>query len=144
MTEPLYSRDILRLATETIAYPRLVVRDATVTRRSATCGSTISVDVMLDATGHVTGYGHDVRACALGQAASTLLARRIVGFGPGEVARARDRLLTYLEGEDSPPTDWPEFALLARARAYSARHPSIRLAFEAAAEAVESAAQLAR
>lgn len=135
MSEPLYTLDILRLATESAGSPRLESPTATVERRAPTCGSRITVDVQLDAEGRVIAYGHEVRACALGQAAATLLARHAVGRSPSELAKARDDLARWLAEADALPPDWPQIDQLARARAYPARHGAIRLAFEAAADA---------
>ena len=71
--------------------------------------------------------------------ASALLANAIEGRTPEELAVARDELTAWLAGSDVAP-DWPGLAIFEPARAYTARHPSIRLAFEAAAEAAELAA----
>lgn len=137
---PLYSIDILRLAAATAETPRLANAQATVEHRSAVCGSRIVVDVETDSDGRVARYGHDVRACALGQAAATLLARNIVGHNAQQIAAARDVLGAYLAGEHAQLPDWDGLDILERARPYPARHPSIRLAFEAAADAVAQAA----
>ncbi len=80
-----------------------------------------------------------VRACALGQASSALLAQHIVGHSPQQLADVRDVLTAWLAGEGDAP-DWPGLTLFEPARPHSARHASIRLAFEAAAEAAEQAA----
>ena len=136
MSEPLYSLDILRLATESAGFPRLENATATIERRAPTCGSRITVDVRLDSEGRISAYGHEVRACALGQAAATLLARHAVGRPPAELAVARDDLARWLADADAPPPDWPGIDQLSRARSYPARHGAIRLAFEAIAEAV--------
>ncbi len=136
MSEPLYSLDILRLAAATADFPRLATPDATVERRSVTCGSRIIVDVMFDAAGLVTAYGHQVNACALGQAAATVFARHAVGRSAAEIAIARDEMGQWLTDGGAPRPAWPDIGLLERARGYSARHGSIRLAFEAASEAM--------
>jgi NifU-like protein involved in Fe-S cluster formation len=138
MSEPLYSLDILRLATESAVFPRLAEVTATVERRAPTCGSRITVDVRLDTEGRITAYGHEVRACALGQAAATLLARHAVGRSPTELADVRDDLARWLADADAPPPEWPDIDQLSRARSYPARHSAIRLAFEAVADAVAS------
>lgn len=135
MSAPLYSLDILRLATESAAFPRLEVPEATVERRAPTCGSRITVDVRFDGDGRVAAFGHEVRACALGQAAAALLARHVVGRSPLELVAVRDTLARWLAEADAPPPDWPGIDQLERARAYPARHGAIRLAFEAAADA---------
>lgn len=81
-----------------------------------------------------------VRACALGQASSTLMAASAIGRGPAELATARDALAAWLTGK-GPQPDWPGIEVFAPALPHSARHASIRLAFEAVAEAAVFAAK---
>lgn len=106
-----------------------------------TCGSRIIVDVTFDDTGHVTAYGHQINACALGQAAATLFARHAVGRSAAEITTARDELNQWLGDGGVPRPAWPDIGQLERARGYSARHGSIRLAFEAATEAMQQMAR---
>ena len=82
--------------------------------------------------------GSQVRACLLGQASATLLARHAIGRSPEELAIARDQLTQWLGGEGGVP-DWPGIDIFTPGLKLTARHPSIRLAFEAAAEAAERA-----
>lgn len=134
MTAPLYNIDILRLAAAIPHLDRIENPTATVERRSPTCGSRVTVDVVVE-DGVVTGFGQEVRACALGQAAAALLGAHVVGRRAEEIAAASDELADFLSGERDDPGGWPGLELFAAARPYAARHPSIRLAFEAAAEA---------
>lgn len=138
MSEVLYTLDVLRLAAETGAVPRLAAPDATVERRSPVCGSRIIVDVAIDAAGRVTGYGHDVKACALGQASAALLARHAAGRTIAELTAVRDGLSAYFSGDTDTMPDWPDIDILARALPYPARHAAIRLPFETVVEALES------
>lgn len=89
--------------------------------------------------GRIADIGLDVKACALGQASASLMARHAVGLTTGELAEARDRLTAYLAGESDDLDFWPGIEVLAPARGYPARHPSIRLGFEAMAEAARQA-----
>lgn len=138
MSAPLYNSDILRLAAGIPHHQRLPTPHGSAERRSPICGSRVTVDVALDAHGRVAEVGLLVRACALGQASASLLASNILGRSPGELAAARDAVAAWLAGEGGAP-DWPGLAVLAPALGYPARHASIRLAFEAAAEAAEAA-----
>lgn len=139
MSANLYNTDILRLAAETAQAVRLPDPHASVEKRSPICGSRVTVDIALGDDGRVAGVGMLVRACALGQASSALLARDIVGKSPAELAAASHALTAWLAGEGDAP-DWPGLTLFEPARPHSARHASIRLAFEAAAEAAAQAA----
>ncbi|KQN06399.1 MULTISPECIES: iron-sulfur cluster assembly scaffold protein [unclassified Sphingomonas] len=135
----LYNTEILRLAADTARSVRLAEPHASVEKRSPVCGSRVTVDIALGPDDRVAEVGMLVRACALGQASSALLAQHIVGRSPRELADARDALTAWLAGEGAAP-DWPGLTLFEPARPHSARHASIRLAFEAAAQAAEQAA----
>lgn len=139
MSASLYNAEILRLAASIPHHARLDGAHATAERRSPICGSRVTVDVNLGADGRVAEIGLLVRACALGQASASLLAAEVIGRSPDELAQARDALAAWLEGGEGDPPAWPGLAVLSPALAYTARHPSIRLAFEAAAEAAEAA-----
>ena len=138
MSAPLYNEAILRLATEIPHAERLPDPMASSEKRSPICGSRVTIDVKLDADGRLSEIGMLVRACALGQASSSLLAANAIGRSPAELATARDALAAWLAGEGAVP-DWPGIDVFTPALAVTARHPSIRLAFEAAADAADKA-----
>ena len=140
MSAPLYNAEILRLAATIPHHERLPEPMATAEKRSPICGSRVTIDVAVDAEGRVSEVGLLVRACALGQASSSLLAANILGRTPAELAAARDALTAWLAREGDAP-DWPGMDIFTPALDYTARHPSIRLAFEAAAEAADTAAK---
>jgi NifU-like protein involved in Fe-S cluster formation len=140
MSAPLYNAEILRLAATIPHHERLPEPMATAEKRSPICGSRVTIDVAVDDDGKVSEVGLLVRACALGQASSSLLASNILGRTPAELAAARDALTAWLAREGDAP-DWPGMNIFTPALDYTARHPSIRLAFEAAAEAADTAAK---
>lgn len=135
MNAPLYNTDILRLAATMPHHRRLTDPQASSEKRSATCGSRVIVDVRMDDDGRLADLGLEVRACALGQASASLMAAHAVGKSAVELAAARDALTAWLAGQGDNPDFWPGFEVIAPARNYPARHPSIRLGFEAVAEA---------
>jgi len=139
MTAALYNNDILRLAASIPHHRRLEAPQATAERRSPTCGSRVTVDVRMDAEGALADLGLEVRACALGQASASLMAAHAIGRSAQELGRARDALTAYLAGEADSLDFWPGLEIFAPARAYPARHASIRLAFEAVAQAARDA-----
>lgn len=140
MSAALYNSTILRLATSIPHHTRLADAQASAERRSPICGSRVIVDVKLDGHGRVAALGQEVRACALGQASAALMGEHAIGRSLAELEAARDALSQFLAGERSDPGDWPGLEIFAPARPHSARHPSIRLAFEAVAEAARDAA----
>jgi len=141
MSATLYNATILRLATSIPHQERLAAPQATVSKRSPICGSRVTVDVEIGADGRVAALGQEVRACALGQASAALMAEHAIGRTPADLAAARDALTDFLAGKRDDPGAWPGLEIFAPARPHSARHPSIRLAFEAVAEAAEQAAR---
>ena len=140
MNAPLYNQQILRLAAS-VPPPRLAAPMASVEKRSPICGSRVTVDVALDSQGRLAELGMLVRACALGQASAALFAAHAAGKDAAELAAARDALTAWLAGQ-GPMPDWPGIELFEPALPHSARHASIRLAFEAGAEAVAAARAL--
>ena len=138
MNAPLYNKDILRLAASIPHHQRLADPQASVEKRSPTCGSRVTADVRM-ADGRLAELGRDVKACALGQASASLMAAQAIGLTAAELADARDRLTAYLAGESEALDFWPGLAVLAPARGYPARHASVRLGFEAIAEAARMA-----
>ena len=139
MTAPLYNTEILRLAAQSARFTRLADPQASVEKRSPVCGSRIIVDVMMDSGARVSAVGGEVRACALGQAASALMAAHVVGLNADQIDDARDALGAFLEGSRDDPGAWPGLEIFTPARPHAARHASIRLAFEAVADAARAA-----
>jgi NifU-like protein involved in Fe-S cluster formation len=144
MSAPLYNADILRLATSIPHHVRLTAPHGTAERRSPICGSRITVDVALDDQGRIAALGQEVRACALGQASAALMGTSAIGMTLDEVTAARDRLTAFLAGQCDDAGDWPGLDIFAPARPHAARHPSIRLPFEAMAAAIEQALEAQR
>ncbi len=138
MSAALYNTTILRLAAAIPLAGRLEHPQASVTRVSPVCGSKVTADVDL-ADGRIVRFAQDVRACALGQASAALLGAEVVGRRPAEIAAARDALAAYLGGAVDTPGDWPGLDVFALARPHKARHGSILLAFQAAADAAAAA-----
>ena len=138
MNVPLYDTHILRLAASVPFDERLVEPMGTSEKRSPICGSRVTIDLNLDDEGKVAAIGMVVRACALGQASSALMHAHALGRSAAELAAARDALTAWLAGE-GPAPDWPGLDIFERALPHRGRHASIRLAFEAAAEAAAQA-----
>jgi len=135
----LYTPEISALALGNPYPDRLPAGTASAEKRSPICGSRVTVDVVLGDDGRVEQVGTLVRACLLGQASSTIMAQHVIGRTPAELASARDALAGWLAGH-GPVPEWPGIDIFTPGLKLSARHPSIRLAFEAAAEAAEAAA----
>lgn len=137
----LYSGRILALAADIPHHTRLTNPHASVKKRSPLCGSTVTIDVEVS-DGVISGFGQDVKACALGQAAAAVTGGAIIGRTLGEIETARDALRAMLKNDGPvPAAPFDGFEVLEPAREYKNRHASILLAIEATFDAMEQAAQ---
>jgi NifU-like protein involved in Fe-S cluster formation len=132
----LYSEKILQIAGNPPKAPRLADPDASARKVSRVCGSSIEVDVTVS-DGIITGYGHDLSACALGQTSAAIVAREIVGTPVDEFRTVRDLMFRMLKEEGAPPSGkWDDLRFLEPVREYKPRHTSTMLVFDAVVEAL--------
>ncbi len=137
MLNDIYNRRILELAGDIPLLGRLPAPDASATAHSKLCGSTVTVDVALR-DGKVADFAHDVKACALGQASSSIMARNIVGSTPDELRDLREQMRRMLKENGTPPAGkWADCAVLEPVRDYKARHASTLLIFDAVVSALD-------
>jgi len=140
MLDEIYSRRVLELAADIPRLGRLANPQASAKAHSRLCGSTVTIDLALR-DGVVSDFAHDVRACALGQASSSLMARHIIGMRPEELEALRNTMVSMLK-QDGPPPDgkFAEFAVLEPVKNYRARHASTLLTFDAVVDALKQIA----
>jgi NifU-like protein involved in Fe-S cluster formation len=132
----IYNQRILELAGNIPRLGRLANPGASAKAHSRLCGSTVVIDLSVQ-DGRVVDFAHEVRACALGQASSSLMARHVIGATPEELNALRDRMTRMLKANGPPPDGkWVEFAVLEPVRDYKARHASTLLTFDAVADAL--------
>lgn len=139
MLGDLYSDRILRAAAAIPPARRLETADASAVKQSRVCGSLVAVDLVVK-DGLVVDFGMEAKACALGQASASIVARNILGASPGELFRLRDEMRAMLKAGGEPPAGarWRELAALAPIRDYPQRHASTMLVFEAVAQCLET------
>lgn len=136
MLSDVYNKRILELAANIPLLDRLPAPDATARAHSKLCGSTVTVDLTMKGD-TVTGFGHEVKACALGQASSSIMARHVVGATAEELRDVREQALAILKGNGEPPEGkWADLAVLVPVRDYKARHASTMLTFDAVVDAI--------
>ena len=136
MLSDIYNHRVLELAADIPRQGRLAAPQASARAHSKLCGSTVTVDLSLE-DGKVSDFAHDVRACALGQASSSLMARHIIGATPEELRALRETMFAMLKAGGPPPQGkWAEFAVLEPVREYKARHASTMLTFDAVVDAL--------
>lgn len=135
----LYSGRILALAADLPHTTRLDAPDGTAKKRSPLCGSTVTVDVALT-DGKISGYAQDVKACALGQAAASVVGSAIIGLEPVQIKAGRDELHAMLKADGPvPAAPFEGLEVLEPAKDYKNRHASILLAFDATLAAIDAA-----
>jgi NifU-like protein involved in Fe-S cluster formation len=140
MLNDVYNTRILELAGNIPRIGRLSEPDATATAHSKLCGSTVTVDIRMK-DGVVADFAHEVKACALGQASSSIMARNVIGSKPEELREVRDAVRRMLKENGAPPAGkWDDIKVLEPVRDYKARHASTLLTFDAVVSAVEQAA----
>ena len=137
MIDDVYNAKILDFAGNIPRIGRLALPDATATAHSKLCGSTVIVDLNVT-DGVVTDFAHDVKACALGQASSSIMARHVIGATTDELRTVRETMRKMLK-ENGPAPDgrFAELKFLEPVRDYKARHASTLLTFDAVVDCLE-------
>ncbi len=136
MINEIYNRKILEFAANIPHLQRLAHPDATATGYSKLCGSKVIVDLAMK-DGVVSDFGQDVKACALGQASSSIMGSHVIGSTPDELRALRETMHKMLkENGDPPQGKWSELEALLPVRDYKARHASTLLTFDAVVDAV--------
>ncbi len=136
MLTEIYNTQILDLAANIPRQGRLPAPGATAKAHSKLCGSTVIVDLVMD-EGKIVDFAHEVKACALGQAAASIMARHVIGSTAAEIRSLRDQVRAMLKENGPPPNGkWGEIAALEPVRDYKARHASTMLTFEATLDCV--------
>ena len=137
MLNEVYNRRIIELAGSIPRIGRLAAPDATAKAVSRLCGSTVTVDLKMDGD-RVTDFAHEVKACALGQASSSIMAHHVVGSNADELRALRETVRKMLKENGAPPRDgkWADIAVLEPVRDYKARHASTLLTFDAVVDAI--------
>ena len=136
MLNDIYNRRIIELAGNIPRLGQLASPDASATAHSKLCGSTVKVDLKMEGP-VVTDFAHQVKACALGQASSSIMASHVVGSTASELRELRETVRKMLKENGSPPNGkWADIAFLEPVRDYTARHSSTMLTFDAVVDAI--------
>jgi len=137
MIDDVYNAKILGFAGNIERIGRLDRPDATAKAHSKLCGSTVTVDLSME-NGIVTDFAHDVKACALGQASSSIMARHVVGATADELRTVRETMLKMLKENGPPPEGrFEDLKYLEPVRDYKARHASTMLTFDAVVDCID-------
>ena len=136
MIDEIYNRRILELAADIPHLGRLPSPQATAIAHSKLCGSKVTVDLAME-NGRVSEFAQDVKACALGQASSSIMGRHVIGQTPAQLRELRVAMHKMLKEQGAPPQgEWADCEALTPVRDYKARHASTLLTFDAVVDAV--------
>jgi NifU-like protein involved in Fe-S cluster formation len=135
--DEIYNTRILELAGAISRTERMDHPDARATAHSKLCGSTVTIDLALQ-NGRVSDYGQSVKACLLGQASASVMAREIIGSTPDELRAVGRQMRAMLKEDGPPPTGrWADLGALEPVRNYKARQASTLLVFDAVESALD-------
>ncbi|QRM56928.1 iron-sulfur cluster assembly scaffold protein [Sinorhizobium sp. BG8] len=134
--DDIYNSRILEFAGNIPRIGTLADADAEASAHSKLCGSKVKIWIKMDGD-RVSDFAHDVKACALGQASSSIMARHVVGASSAELRQAREDMLAMLKADGEGPTGrFEDMRFLRPVRDYKARHASTMLTFDAVVDAV--------
>ena len=138
----LYTNNILELASTIPVTTRLKHPDVSVTKRTAICGSSITLDLnVADST--ITEVGLDIKACALGQASACIFLTDAVGTDFDTILELRRNLKTFLEtGTFLIKSPFARYKYFKPAQKVPYRHDSVLLILDASIEALRKASNL--
>ena len=140
MLNEVYNGRILDLAGNIPRLGRLAAPDASATAHSKLCGSAVTIDLKMDGP-VVKDFAHEVKACALGQASASIMARNVIGAKADELRALRESVHKMLKENGPPPAGkWADIAVLEPVRDYKARHASTLLTFDAVVSALDQIA----
>ena len=136
MINEIYNRKILEFAADIPHLQRLDAPDATAIAHSRLCGSKVTVDLKMR-DGVVTDFGQDVKACALGQASSSVMGHHVIGSTAAELRALKDQMYAMLKDNGPAPTGkWSDYEAFIPVRDFKARHASTLLTFDAVTDAI--------
>ncbi len=140
MINDMYNARILEFAGNIPHIGRLEAPDASAKAHSKLCGSTVLVDLKVQ-DGVVTDFAHEVKACALGQATSSVMARHIIGSTEAELRALQAQMTAMLKENGMPPEGrFEDLRFFEPVRDYKARHASTLLTFDAVVDCLDQIA----
>src|SRR5258706_13982995 len=138
MSDPLYAKELLRLAANAVGAGRLDPFDAEGLAHNPTCGDKVSVTLRLDEHGRVTRIAHETNACVLAQASSSILGAQLAGADAQKIQELRAAVEAMLHDGPTPPAPFADYAALTGAAIYRNRHACVLLPIDAVLSALRT------
>jgi NifU-like protein involved in Fe-S cluster formation len=135
MSDPLYAKDLLRLAANAVGAGRLAPCDAEGSAHNPTCGDRVSVTLRLDPNGRITDMAHDAKACVLAQASASILGAHLSGADEAAVRDLRAQVTAMLREGTMPDAPFADYSVLAGAATFRNRHSCVLLPIDAVLDA---------
>jgi len=142
MSDPLYRKEVLRLAADAHGAGHLDAPDATGTARNPACGDAVHVELKVDDEGRIAGLAHETKACVLTQASASILGRDLKNMKRQDVEalRARVAAMLRLEG-DAPAPPFDAYAVFDGVAPHRNRHTCVLLPIDAVLMAIENSSE---
>ena len=135
MSDPLYRKDLLRLAADAAGAGRLTQPDASATAHNPACGDRVTVDVKME-DGRITALAHQTQACVLAQASAAILGAEAPGLSPADIQALADKVAGMLQGGPVPAPPFSAFGVFDGVAGHKGRHVCVMLPFKAVLEAL--------
>jgi nitrogen fixation NifU-like protein len=140
MSDPLYRKEILRLAADAHGAGHLTEPHVTAVAHNPTCGDKVTVDLSVDADGHVTAMAHETKACVLAQASASILGQSLKGASREDIETLANDVAAMLVTKAPPPAaPFDAYAAFDGAVEHRTRHRCVMLPVEAVLAAFEEA-----
>ena len=138
MSDPLYAKDLLRLAAAAAGAGRLSPFDAEGLAYNPTCGDRVAVTLRTDENGRITAMAHETSACVLAQASASILGARLEGADAAAVGTLRERVGAMLRNGVVPAPPFADYVSLMGATTYRNRHACVLLPIDAVLDALKN------
>jgi NifU-like protein involved in Fe-S cluster formation len=138
MSDPLYAKDLLRLAAAATGAGKLKEFDVEGLAYNPTCGDRVAVTLRLDSAGRVAKLAHETSACILAQGSASILGAHLAGADKARIEALREEVASMLREGNIPPPPFAEYAALAGAATYKNRHTCVLLPIDAVLNALLS------
>ncbi|MGZ5922537.1 MAG: iron-sulfur cluster assembly scaffold protein [Rhizomicrobium sp.] len=136
MSDPLYRKELLRLAADAAGAGRLDAPHGSATAHNPACGDRITVDLRLE-DGHITALAHHTQACVLTQASAAILGEQARGLDQAALQALAGDVAAMLNGGAIPSPPFQAFGVFDGVAGHKGRHTCVLLPFKAALEALE-------
>ena len=138
MSDPLYRKELLRLAADATGAGRLLQADGAAAAHNPACGDKVTIEIRLT-DGRITQLAHQTQACVLTQASAAILGAHAGGLDRTKLQALADSVAAMLQGSDVPPPPFSAYGVFDGVASHKGRHVCVLLPFKAALDALDNA-----